>query len=106
MKGPSRTRPARLAEKLLQIRLSFGLSQNGMLERLGFADELFRSNISQYEMGTRHPPLKVLLGYAQAAGIWVDVLIDDELDLPAKLPSVPKHEGVRRKPTSGSKRWR
>ena len=91
MKKTSRTKSARLAEKLLQIRLQLGLSQGGMLERLGFADELFRSNISQYERGHREPPLPVLLEYARAAGVCVDVLISDALDLSSTLPSKPKH---------------
>lgn len=43
----------------------------------------------------------MLLKYAEEAGVWVDVLINDELDLPQILPSVPKHEGVRR---SGKRR--
>jgi hypothetical protein len=43
------------------------------------------------------PPLPVLLQYARAAGVYVDTLIDDALDLPAKLPSFPKHEGLKRK---------
>jgi transcriptional regulator with XRE-family HTH domain len=82
-----RPKPARLAEKLIRIRQSLGLSQNGMLARLGLNEKLFRSAISGYELGTREPPLPVLLEYARSVGVWVDVLIDDELDLPAKLPS-------------------
>ena len=96
MKNASRTKSARLADKLLKIRLGLGLSQNGLLERLGFADELFRSNISQYELGRREPPLPVLLRYARAAGVYVDTLIDDELDLPEKLPGAVKHPSVPR----------
>lgn len=96
MKNASRTKATRLAEKLLQIRLAFNLSQSGILEHLGFSEELFRSNVSQYELGTRVPPLPVLLSYARAAGVWVDVLIDDELDLPEKLPSLTKHGGIKR----------
>ena len=57
-----------------------------MLSRLGLADEFGRNYISAFELGTREPPLPVLLRYAQAAGVWVDVLINDGLDLPAKLP--------------------
>ena len=95
MKGVSRTKSACLAEKLLQIRLSLGLSQSGMLARLGFAEELFRSNISQYERGQREPPLPVLLQYARAAGVCADTLIDDDLNLPAKLPAVLKHKGLK-----------
>lgn len=106
MKGHPRTRPIRLAEKLLQIRLSLGLSQNGMLGRLGFSGELFRSNISQYELGTRQPPLGVLLEYAQAAGVCVDILINDKLDLPEKIPNTPKHAGLRVETATGGKRAR
>lgn len=84
--GAPRQKPERLAEKLLQIRMALGLSQDGMLERLGLADEFFRSRISAYELGNREPPLPVLLRYARLVGISTDVLIDDELDLPAKLP--------------------
>ena len=90
------THPARLAEKLRAIRERLGLSQNEMLKHLGFNDELFRSNISQYELGAREPPLLVLLAYARAANVYVDALLDDAVDLPARLPSRAKHEGVRR----------
>ena len=34
--------------------------------------------------------------YARAAGVYVDVLIDDDLDLPAKLPAKPKHTPAER----------
>lgn len=96
MKDTYRDRLKRLSEKLLQIRLGLGLSQNEMLERLGFSKELFRSNISQYELGRREPPLPVILQYARAANVYVDVLLDDELDLPGKLPVSTKSEGIRR----------
>lgn len=106
MGSASRSKPSRLAEKLLQIRLALSLSQSGMLERLGFSEELFRSNISQYELGTREPSLLILLKYARAANVYVEVLIDDELDLPTKLPSATKHEGVRRTSVVHNKRKR
>ena len=93
----SRPGPARLPEKLRQIRTALGLSQDGMLDRLGFADELFRSSISGYELGRREPPLPVLMKYAVVAGVWIDALVDDDIDLPNKLPSVPKSGGVRQK---------
>ncbi len=100
----SRTKAARLGEKLLRIRLELGLSQNGMLERLGFGEELFRSNVSQYELGTREPPLPVLLEYARAAGVYVDDLIDDEFDLPDKIPGTVRHEGIRHKAAARGKK--
>jgi transcriptional regulator with XRE-family HTH domain len=89
--GAPRQKPERLAEKLKQIRLSLGLSQDGMLERLGMTEGFFRSRISAYELGNREPPLPVLLKYARLVGVSTDVLIDDDLDLPAKLPAKPKH---------------
>ncbi len=103
MKNASRIKQKRLSEKLLRIRLELGLSQNKMLECLGFTEELFRSNISQYELGRREPPLPVLLEYARAAGVWIDVLVDDNLDLPIKLPANPKSEGINRKKSSRNK---
>jgi transcriptional regulator with XRE-family HTH domain len=78
----SREKPKRLAEKLLQIRIGLGLSQNQMLEKLGLADKVFRSAVSGYELGTREPALPILLKYARIIGISTDVLIDDEIDLP------------------------
>ena len=97
-KRPPRTKSARLAEKLLQIRVGLNLSQTEILDRLGFSDELFRSNISQYERGDRVPPPHVLLEYARLANVSTDVLIDDKLDLPQKRPTAGT--GIRSKPTS------
>lgn len=85
-----RKRPARLAAKLSEIRERLGLSQGEMVRRLGLEDELERDYISKYERGILEPPLHALLQYARAAGVSTDVLIDDDLDLPAKLPSVKK----------------
>ena len=88
----ARPRPKRLPEKLLGIREGLGLSQNEMLARLGLKEKLLRAAVSGYELGTIEPPLPVILQYARAAGICTDVLLDDELDLPAKLPAKPKHK--------------
>jgi len=91
MGSRARPKPERLAEKLLQIRLALGLSQDGMLSCLELEESHFRSAVSGYELGTREPPLPVLLKYARVAGVCVEVLIDDEIDLPEKLPATPKH---------------
>lgn len=92
-----RPKPQRLAEKLLRIRLALELSQDGMLARLGLDGSHFRSAVSGYELGTREPPLPILLEYARVANVWMDVLVDDGLDLPEMIPSPTKSEGVRRK---------
>ncbi len=89
--GTARQRSERLAEKLLQVRMALGLSQSEMLKRLGVEGMVVYNRISDYELGKREPPLPILLSYARAAGVCVDVLIDDELDLPGKLPATPKH---------------
>jgi transcriptional regulator with XRE-family HTH domain len=85
----SRPKPKRLPEKLLRIRAALGVSQNGMLRLLGLEEDLFQGSVSGYELGTREPPLSVLLAYARSAGISTDVLIDDEMDLPEILPAAP-----------------
>jgi len=75
----TRQKPRFLAKKLTQIRLSLGLSQNELIQRLGLEDELVRSTISAFERGVREPSYPVLLKYARAVGISTDVLIDDDL---------------------------
>jgi transcriptional regulator with XRE-family HTH domain len=88
----SRPRPARLAQKLRQIRTNLGLTQQEMFERLGETKTaLYPGHVGLYESSQREPPLPVLLRYARIAGVYVDILIDDEMDLPEKLPSKPKH---------------
>jgi transcriptional regulator with XRE-family HTH domain len=86
-----RRKQHRLADKLLQVRLSLGLSQNELLDKLGLNEDLYRTNISSFERGEREPPLFALLEYARVAGVCLDVLVNDKLDLPAKLPAKPKH---------------
>ena len=86
-----RPRPKRLAEKLLAIRTALGLSQTQAVKRLDVEAMIVPGQISEFETGKREPSLPVLLRYARTAGVCVDVLIDDELDLPAKLPAKPKH---------------
>ena len=91
MGGAARIRPERLPDKLRQIRLALGLSQTEMLKRLGYEDRIAYHRISNYELGTGEPPLPVLLAYARLAGVSTDVLIDDELDLPKRLPTRTKN---------------
>lgn len=82
----ARPRLKHLPKKLRQIRDSLGLSQTGMLHQLGVEDLITYHQISRFESGTREPPYIVLLRYARVVGVSTDVLIDDELDLPVKLP--------------------
>jgi transcriptional regulator with XRE-family HTH domain len=102
----ARFKSARLADKLTRIRIALGLSQNEMISRLGFSEDLIREEISAFELGKRQPPLQVLLEYARCVGISTDILIDDDLDLPAKFTKAPAREEVRRRRTTKTNRNR
>ena len=99
-----REKPARLGEKLLQIRLWVGLSRSEILRHLGLEDRLNRDDVSKYERGVREPSLSVLLAYAEIANVYIEALIKDSVDLPAELPSRKKHEGVARRVPDRRKR--
>jgi transcriptional regulator with XRE-family HTH domain len=94
----------RLGEKLLQIRLALGLSQSEMLKRLGFEDSIFYNRVSDYELGKRVPPLPLVLEYARVASVHMEDIVDDELDLPAKLPGNVRYQGLKRKSAAGKRK--
>lgn len=83
--GVARQKVKRLPKKLLQLRVRLGLSQSEMHHRLGIEDMVPYNRISDYERGKREPPLKILLRYARVCGVTMEVLADDELDLPKKF---------------------
>jgi DNA-binding XRE family transcriptional regulator len=95
--GNPRPRPLRLAEKLLQIRVGLGLSQTQMLERLGFAESMHYGRISEYEQDKREPTLMTLLAYARAASVHLEDIVDDNFELPRKLPGNVNYRGTNRK---------
>src|ERR1041384_492742 len=97
-------RPQRLAEKLRYIRTSLDLTQTELMRQLAVEELTTQSTISEFESGTREPSLIVLLQYASLACVHVEDLIDDEADLPAKLPGKVKHE--RFKPVVAARRKR
>ena len=78
-------RPERLAEKLIKIRTKLGLSQTGMaeaLERQGV--KVSAGYVSRYELELRVPGLLIVKAYAKVAGVSMEQLVYDELELPAK----------------------
>jgi transcriptional regulator with XRE-family HTH domain len=91
MGAKARPKQKELGGKLLQIREGLGLSQSEMLKRLGAENLISYKQSSKYETGVTEPPLIILLGYARAVNLSTDVLIDDNLSLPDKLPSKPKN---------------
>jgi len=81
-----RPRPRNLSRKLRQIRIDLGLSQLQMIRRLGFENSLHPGRISEYESSMREPSLLILLAYARLAGVHLEEIVDDDLDLPPRLP--------------------
>lgn len=82
-----RPRPMRLAAKLLEIRTKLGLTQQQMFERLGdTGTRLYARHVDDYEKDRRIPHLEVVLAYARAAGILMEEIVDDALDLPDRIP--------------------
>ena len=79
--GHSRPRPKHLAKKLLQIRLSLGVSQGELVRQLGVQALIDHTTISKYELNKNEPPLVILLAYARLAGISAEQIIDGGLEL-------------------------
>ena len=71
---------------------SLALTQAEMFERLvDTGTRLYVGQIEDYEKNQRGPTLQVVLAYARAAGITMEELVDDVLDLPISiLPKKPE----------------
>jgi transcriptional regulator with XRE-family HTH domain len=83
--GYKRHTPAKLGQKLKAIRAHLELTGEELIKRLDCPMiPLSTGSITMYEKGRREPSLPVLLHYARLVKVPVDVLIDDELDLPFK----------------------
>jgi transcriptional regulator with XRE-family HTH domain len=67
-----------------------------MLRELGISEHYGRHYISGFERGEREPPLKVLLRYSEIVRVWMNALVDDEVDLPENLPANQMQAGVKR----------
>ena len=90
-----RTQPKRLKRKLKTIRVKVEVSQQRMADLLrDYAPNeiIAPGHISDFELGKREPNLIVLLAYSKLSNIPLNNIVDDELDLPEKLPSKPKHK--------------
>ena len=74
-----RNRPKRLAEKLLQIRKTLGLSQSEVAKAVGITTGAAR--VSEFEHDTREPCMVTVLRYARLAHVKMETLVDDDLEL-------------------------
>jgi transcriptional regulator with XRE-family HTH domain len=97
----ARRRLINLPPKLKEIREGLGLSQAELIDNLGLTDYMNRAEISDFENGVREPDLPTIWAYAQAAGISSDYLINDEAELPKKLPGAKHTRGAGLKPQKG-----
>lgn len=61
-----------------------------MLRRIGKEERGHCNFICDYERGVRVPSLLEVLAYARAAGVSMDMLVDDNLDLPKRLLKVKR----------------
>lgn len=93
-----RPRPKRLALKLRQVRLMLDLTQEQVAERLKRIESPPQpGHVSEFERGIREPSLIYLLGVARLAGVPMEMLVDDNLDLPERLPVSPDHEWIMKR---------
>ena len=75
-----RNKPMKLSHKLLAIRKRLRMSQTEMARALEL--KVHYSAVSNYELGTREPDMLIVLRYARLAGIPMEMLVDDQLNLP------------------------
>ncbi|HEX8142204.1 MAG TPA: helix-turn-helix transcriptional regulator [Pyrinomonadaceae bacterium] len=94
----ARPKPERLAAKLYAIRSRLDITQGELIKRLGYRKSpLYPSSISEFEQGKREPPLLVLSAYAKLVGVPMEMLVDDDQDLPENLPSQTGYEWVMKR---------
>jgi transcriptional regulator with XRE-family HTH domain len=100
-----RPQPDRLALKLNQIRVSLGYTLEEMAGALKGTKKSppAKGHVHRFEAGQREPSLLVLLEYARLAGVPMETLVDDDLDLPAKLPAISRRQDVCQPPAAPSK---
>ena len=75
-----RNKPLKLCEKLLAIRRRLNMSQTEMARALEL--KVHYSAVSNFELGTREPDLIVVLRYSRLAGIPMETIVDDQMNLP------------------------
>lgn len=81
----ARPRPLRLGPKLRQLRSLLGLTQEQMAEAVKHIPSPPQAgHISEFELGRREPSLLFLLAVARLAGVPMELLVDDEMDLPER----------------------
>ena len=75
-----RNKPLRLSHKLLAIRKRLQMSQTEMARALEL--KVHYSAVSNFELETREPDLIIVLRYARLAGVPMEMIVDDQMNLP------------------------
>ena len=75
-----RKSPKKLGEKMREVRLRLGMTQEEVAKHLGTDS----GAISRFERGLRDPSLLEILAFSRMCGIGVEVLIDDKMSLAKK----------------------
>lgn len=89
--------PKLLAAKLLAIRKTYGTSQRWMAQLILVESH---RHISEYERGLRIPSLLTVLYYSRIAGIPMEYIADDDIDLGTFKNHLVRAEGKRGELTS------
>ncbi len=97
-----RLTPRRLPEKLWRIRSAGNLTQAEMLCAVNESETPNnRARVSQYETGKRAPSLVETVNYALYADVPLELLLDDEKELPARLRPAANRKTETRRPSHG-----
>jgi hypothetical protein len=62
-----------------------------MVKHMGVDGSVAYHRVSEYESGRREPSLATLLAYGRVAGVHLEDIVDDNRDLPEKLPGKVKY---------------
>lgn len=89
--GHKRRRQKNLGRKLRQIRETLDIRQPHMPAHLGLPG-LNPGRISEYETGDREPALFTLLSYAAIAGVHLEDIVNDKVELPDELPGDVRYD--------------
>ena len=91
-----RPRPRNLNYKLSEIRRRLEITQEEMAKRLiefGAERTMSSGYVADFETGKREPSLLALLAYTRMVKVTMEALVDDEMELPRKLPGEVKQRG-------------
>ncbi len=78
----------KLADKILNLRKTYGMSQDDLAEKLNVS----RQAISRWEMGTAQPDTSNVLQLSKLFGVTTDYLLNDDYESDRDVPAVKETE--------------